>query len=192
MHFWAGVYQTFRTWTTKVSLTPIIIESFKAQIGWVPGNQANVFVTNHDTERVRCFGSMTWRMFKRRRNQSGASLNINSPSNTYILATIFSLAHPYGTPTVLSSYSYSNADDGAPNGGLVLLVIYVMRIKHLNLGYGTCSGTGGSGGWLCQHRYVAISGMVGFRNNVTSAGMSNWVSPQSDRIAFGRGMLHFP
>ena len=61
----------------------------------------------------------------------------------------------------------------------------------LNLGSGTCSGTGGSGGWLCQHRYVAISGMVGFRNNVTSAKMSDWVSPQSDRIAFGRGTHHF-
>ncbi|KAG6884413.1 hypothetical protein C0993_011372 [Termitomyces sp. T159_Od127] len=67
--------------------------------GWVAGNTANVFVSNHDTER------------------NGASLNINSPSNTYITATIFSLAHPYGTPTVLSSYTYSTTDDGAPNGG---------------------------------------------------------------------------
>lgn len=124
--------------------------------GWVSGSQANVFVANHDTER------------------GGSSLNINSPSNTYILATIFSLAHPYGTPTVLSSYSYSTTDDGGPNGGT-----------------GTCSETGGSGGWLCQHRYVAISGMVGFRNNVGSAAMSDWVSPQWDRIAFGRGSLGY-
>lgn len=42
---------------------------------------------------------------------------MNSPSNTYITATIFSLAHPYGTPSVLSSYSFSTTDDGAPNGG---------------------------------------------------------------------------
>ncbi|KAF7348958.1 Glycoside hydrolase [Mycena venus] len=49
-------------------------------MGWVSGSQANVFVTNHDTER------------------NGNSLNINSPSNTYITATIFSLAHSYGTP----------------------------------------------------------------------------------------------
>ena len=54
---------------------------------------------NHDTER------------------NGNSLNSNSPNNIYVLATIFSLAYPYGTPTVLSSYTYSSTDDGAPNGG---------------------------------------------------------------------------
>ncbi|KAF8153814.1 glycoside hydrolase [Crassisporium funariophilum] len=124
--------------------------------GWVAGTSANVFVANHDTER------------------NGGSLNINSPSNTYITATIFSLAHPYGTPTVLSSYSFSTTDDGAPNGGS-----------------GACAATGGSGGWLCQHRFVAISGMVGFRNKVGTAALTNWVSPQSQQIAFGRGSIGF-
>ncbi|CAL1711231.1 unnamed protein product [Somion occarium] len=125
--------------------------------GWVSGSQANVFVTNHDTER------------------NGDSLNNNSPSNTYVTAMIFSLAYPYGTPTILSSYSgFTNTDAGAPNGGV-----------------GTCSGTGGSNGWLCQHRWVAISGMVGFHNNVGTAALNNWVSPQSQQIAFGRGSLGF-
>ncbi|KAJ6607181.1 glycoside hydrolase [Mycena sp. CBHHK59/15] len=124
--------------------------------GWVAGTQANVFVANHDTER------------------NGNSLNINSPSNTYITATIFSLAHPYGTPTILSSYSYSTTDDGAPNGGA-----------------GTCTVKGGAGGWFCQHRFVAISGMVGFRNHVGTAAMTNWVAPQAQQIAFGRGALGF-
>ncbi|KAG7090451.1 hypothetical protein E1B28_009567 [Marasmius oreades] len=124
--------------------------------GWVSGTQANVFVTNHDTER------------------NGGSLNSRSPSNTYVTATIFSLAHPYGTPTILSSYSFSTIDDGAPNGGT-----------------GTCSATGGANGWLCQHRWVAFSGMVGFRNTVGTAAITNWVSPQSNRIAFGRGSAGF-
>ena len=91
---------------------------------------------------------------------------------------IFSLAHPYGTPTILSSYSgFTNSDAGAPNGGV-----------------GTCSGTGGANGWLCQHRWIAIAGMVGFRNNVGTAPMTNWQSPQSQQIAFGRGMsvLYMP
>ncbi|KAI0795076.1 glycoside hydrolase [Abortiporus biennis] len=125
--------------------------------GWVPGSQANVFVTNHDTER------------------NGNSLNDNSPSNTYTTALIFSLAHPYGTPTILSSYSgFTNTDAGAPNGGT-----------------GTCSGNGGTNGWLCQHRWVAIVGMVGFHNNVGTSAITNWVSPQSEQIAFGRGSLGF-
>ncbi|KAJ2924842.1 hypothetical protein H1R20_g12260, partial [Candolleomyces eurysporus] len=126
--------------------------------GWVPGNIANVFVANHDTER------------------GGTSLNINSRSNSYILATMFSLAHPYGTPTILSSYSFSDSDAGAPNDG-----------------YGTCSTTGGANGWLCQHRYIAISGMVGFYNAAGSNGLTNWYSPNGEpqRIAFGRGNAAF-
>ncbi|KAI9067762.1 carbohydrate-binding module family 20 protein [Trametes sanguinea] len=132
------------------------LQSFD-NLGWVPGTGANVFVTNHDTER------------------NGNSLNDNSPSNTYVTAMIFSLAHPYGTPTILSSYSgFTNTDAGAPNGGT-----------------GTCSGSGGENGWLCQHRWTAVAGMVGFRNNVGSAAMTNWVAPQSQQIAFGRGSLGF-
>ncbi|KAJ8519570.1 hypothetical protein ONZ45_g3478 [Pleurotus djamor] len=125
--------------------------------GWVSGSGANIFVANHDTER------------------NGGSLNADSPSNTYVTATIFSLAHPYGTPTILSSYSgFTDIDAGAPNGGV-----------------GTCSDTGGANGWLCQHRWIAFSGMVGFRNTVGSAPITNWVSPQSQQIAFGRGDAGF-
>ena len=104
--------------------------------------------------------------------QNGNSLNSNSPSNTYVTATIFSLAHPYGTPTVLSGYSFpdSNTNQGAPNGGA-----------------GTCAGSAGANGWLCQHRWPAVAGMVGFRNNVGDAELTDWVSPQSEQIAFGRG-----
>ncbi|KAK0448445.1 glycoside hydrolase family 13 protein [Desarmillaria tabescens] len=124
--------------------------------GWISGSQANVFVANHDTER------------------NGNSLNVNSANNAYVIATIFSLAHPYGTPTILSSYQYSTTDDGAPNNGV-----------------GTCSGTGGANGWYCQHRWIAFTGMVGFRNNVGSAALTDWVSPQSSQIAFGRGSAGF-
>ncbi|KAH8110895.1 glycoside hydrolase family 13 protein, partial [Phellopilus nigrolimitatus] len=128
--------------------------------GWVAGDVANVFVADHDTER------------------NGNSLNDNSPSNTYTLAHIFLLSHPYGTPTVLSSYSgFTNTDAGAPNSGT-----------------GTCSTSGGSNGWLCQHRWPAIAGMVGFHNTVGSASanpLTNWVSPSSQQIAFSRGAAGF-
>lgn len=124
--------------------------------GWVSGSQANVFVANHDTER------------------NGGSLRYDSPSNTYITATIFSLAHPYGTPTIISSYSISDNDAGPPNNGA-----------------GACSATGGTSGWLCQHRFIAITGMVGFHNEVGSSPLTNWVSPQSQQIAFGRGSAGF-
>ncbi|EKM53319.1 glycoside hydrolase family 13 protein [Phanerochaete carnosa HHB-10118-sp] len=132
------------------------LQSFD-NLGWVPGTSANVFVSNHDTER------------------NGNSLNANSPSNIYVTAMVFSLAHPYGMPTILSSYSdFTDYDAGAPNGGA-----------------GTCTTGGGTNGWLCQHRWNAIAGMVGFHNQVGTAAMNNWVSPQSEQIAFGRGSLGF-
>jgi glycosidase len=125
--------------------------------GWIPSGKANVFVTNHDTERA------------------GHSLNNNSPSNTYVTAMIFSLAHPYGTPTILSSYDgFTTFDAGAPNGRV-----------------GTCAGNRGENGWICQHRWTAISGMTGFRNTVGAEPMNSWVSPRSSRIAFGRGSAGF-
>ncbi|KAH8822957.1 glycoside hydrolase superfamily [Flagelloscypha sp. PMI_526] len=124
--------------------------------GFIAGSSANVFVANHDTER------------------NGDSLNSKSPSNTYITATIFSLAHPFGTPTILSSYEFTDINAGAPNAGA-----------------GTCSETGGADGWICQHRFIAVSGMVGFRNTVGTAELSNFVSPQGDQIAFGRGTAGF-
>jgi len=60
------------------------------------------------------FGRLIFNSFE----QNGNSLNSNSPSNTYVTAMIFSLAHPYGTPTILSSYyGFNDKDAGAPNGG---------------------------------------------------------------------------
>jgi len=127
-------------------------------LGWVAGSDANAFVCNHDTER-----------------DSTNSLNAYSPSNTYTLATVFSLAHPYGTPSVLSSYSnFYNTDAGGPNNGA-----------------GTCSDNVDVARWFCQHRWPAIAGMVGFRNYVGAAPLTSWVSPSSQQIAFARGTLGF-
>ncbi|CAE6399554.1 unnamed protein product, partial [Rhizoctonia solani] len=118
--------------------------------GWVASSSANVFVSNHDTER------------------GGSSLNYKSGS-TYTLAHIFMLAYPYGTPTVLSSYTFSDNDAGSPSSGA-----------------GSCSGSGGANGWQCQHRWTAIAGMVKWRNGVTGS-VNNWVTGTNQQIAFGRG-----
>ncbi|KAH9923707.1 glycoside hydrolase family 13 protein [Epithele typhae] len=125
--------------------------------GYLPSAQANTFVTNHDSERYTNQLSFT-----------------RSPHNGYVLANVFLLAHPYGQPSIISSYQYSNDDAGAPNNG-----------------YGTCDGTGGTNGWVCQHRWVAFQGMVAWRNRVAGAAMNNWVAGSSMKIAFGRGSNGF-
>ena len=45
--------------------------------------------------------------------------------------------------------------------------------------------------WAVTTRWPAVAGMVSFRNNVGSAALTNWVSPSSQQIAFGRGALGF-
>ncbi|KII89853.1 glycoside hydrolase family 13 protein [Plicaturopsis crispa FD-325 SS-3] len=120
--------------------------------GWVKSSKANTFVVSPDTER------------------NGESLTFNSTNNTFILASVFNLAHPYGRPTVLSSYYFADNDTsvGAPNNGT-----------------GDCET---NSGWICQHRQLQIVGMVGFRNNVkNSSHLNNFVSGTSAQIAFGRG-----
>lgn len=171
--------------------------------------------------------------------QDGSSLSDTSPSNTYTLALIFSLyvlppslcsflcvlrevnfsctrAHPYGTPTILSSFSFDDFDAGAPNNGkctsLVCIPHWLVLMANY-LGTGSCSGSGGADGWLepllfilspslhspslcrlCQHRWPAVAGMAGFRNCVNAAAsndLTNWISPSSQQIAFSRGAVGF-
>ncbi|CAE6445915.1 unnamed protein product [Rhizoctonia solani] len=122
--------------------------------GWIASSGANVFVADHDTER------------------GGTSLSYKSGS-IYTLAHVFMLAYPYGTPTVLSSYTFSDNDAGSPSNGA-----------------GSCTGSGPANGWQCQHRWTAIAGMVQWRNGVTGS-VNNWISGTSQQIAFGRGSSGF-
>jgi hypothetical protein len=75
--------------------------TFSSIAGVISGSAA-VFVATHDSERGSVGGSLSYN---------------NNPNNAYQLAHVFMLAYPYGTPTVLSSYQFSNTDAGAPNGG---------------------------------------------------------------------------
>ncbi|AZS75408.1 glycosidase [Streptomyces lydicus] len=78
----------------------------------------------------------------------------------YTLAHVFMLASPYGSPNVHSGYEWSDKDAGPP---------------------------GGSGGWTRQHAKRTITGMVGFRNAVGSAELTDWWDNGGSAIAFGRG-----
>ncbi|KAG8780945.1 hypothetical protein FRC12_022401 [Ceratobasidium sp. 428] len=123
--------------------------------GWLQSDKANVFVVNHDQERGG----------EQLRYQDGVMYN---------LAHVFMLAYPYGTPTILSSFYFSDSNAGAPNGG-----------------WGSCSGNQGANGWICQHRWTAVAGMVKFYNKVGTQALNNWVQGSNQQIAFGRGNAGF-
>lgn len=62
------------------------------------------------------------------------------------VAVAFTLAYPYGSPQILSSYAYSSHVQGAPKAAV-----------HKGNGSVTC---GSPDAWYCQHRWPEISGMV--------------------------------
>ncbi|KAF8886962.1 glycoside hydrolase family 13 protein [Infundibulicybe gibba] len=106
--------------------------------------------------------------------RKGGALTYKSWNNTYINAHVFFLAHTYGRPTVLSSYKFSSPNAGAPDQGAA-----------------RCAGNAITADWLCQHRWPAIAGMIGFHNTVGRSELNGWTSPTSQRIAFGRGSAGF-
>jgi len=95
---------------TEFKYPPIIVQAFEdgnldaltnfwAQPGWLPADQAIVFVDNHDIQRGHA-GSVDIVNYK-----DGA---------LYDLAVAFMLAYPYGYPMVMSSYEFVDGDHGAP------------------------------------------------------------------------------
>ncbi|MEU5211218.1 alpha-amylase family protein [Streptomyces sp. NPDC020742] len=82
----------------------------------------------------------------------------------YTLANVFMLASPYGSPNVYSGYEWTDKDAGPPSGG---------------------------DGWTNEHAKPEITGMVGFRNAVGSAELTDWWDNGGNALAFGRGKAGF-
>ncbi|MBO4206464.1 alpha-amylase [Micromonospora echinofusca] len=127
------------------------LKNFGEGWGHLPSSVAATFVDNHDTQRD-VGGVLTYR-----------------DGGIYALANAFMLAYPYGSPTVMSSYTFANRDQGPPSDG---------ANKTLNT---TCFS-----GWECEHRWQVIANMVGFRNATEGAGLSNWYDNGYQHIAFSR------
>jgi alpha-amylase len=77
-----------------------VLDAFWMQPDWLLGNEAVVFVDNHDIQRGHAFGDevVNYKDGKR-----------------YELAVAFMLAHPYGYPLVMSSYAFEDDQQGPPD-----------------------------------------------------------------------------
>lgn len=76
------------------------LANLSSQPGWLPADQAIVFVDNHDIQR----------------GHAGAGDVLNyKDGQRYDLAVVFMLAYPYGYPMVMSSYAFDNSDQGPPD-----------------------------------------------------------------------------
>lgn len=138
-----------------------------------PTDKAVVFTDNHDSQRGHVGTGLTL-SYKR-----GA---------VYVLANVFMLAYPLGYPRVMSSFVFTDTEAGPPSdsGG------------HTNSIYAAGSTTPNCGltlgQWVCEQRWHAIAGMVGFRDfTAGSETVTDWWSNPADgnQIAFGRGTAGF-
>ncbi|XP_046422137.1 alpha-amylase 2-like [Neodiprion fabricii] len=124
-------------------------------------DDAFVFVDNHDTQR-------------------GGSVLTYKSSKAYKMAVAFMLAHTYGTPRVMSSFSFTDDDAGPPadsDGSISSPIFY--------------SDNSCGNGWVCEHRWRQIYNMVGFRNAVKGTTINDWWDNSSNQISFCRGGAGF-
>lgn len=129
----------------------------------LPSQDALVFVDNHDNQRGHGAGGE-------------AILSFKTPKQ-YKMATAFHLAFPYGIPNLMSSYDFSSSDQGPPhysNG--------TVKSPSINSD-GSCGN-----GWICEHRWRQIYGMIEFKNVVgDDADLDHWWDNGNNQIAFQRG-----
>jgi len=122
--------------------------------GWSDGMHALVFVDNHD-------------------NQRGGGVLTYKEDYNYKLASGFLLAHPYGFKRVMSSYDFTDFDQGPPSS------------PPNSVTDGACGN-----GWICEHRWSTIADMIQFSNAVAGEPLTNW-QVKDGSLGFARGSKGF-
>jgi len=116
---------------------------------------------------------MAYRGFSANLTAQASGVLTYKESASYALAAAFMLAWPYGRVRLMSSYYFSDHDAGAPSIPV-----------HDGKGNVAC---GDGKPWVCEHRWPAISGMVGWRTAAGDAAVSDWQEDGAGHIAFSRG-----
>ncbi|WP_225885233.1 alpha-amylase [Leptolyngbya sp. KIOST-1] len=142
------------------------LETLGESWGLAPSAQAVVFTDNHD---------------KQRGHGGGGDYLTYKNGDLYALANVFMLAFPYGKPQVMSSFAFDDSEQGPPADA-------AGRTRPVYQGAeSSCFNA-----WVCEHRWPAIVGMVGFRNATEPvATVTDWWSNSANQIAFGRGNRGF-
>ena len=139
----------------------------------VPPDRSVTFIDSHDIQRGRI--------------STGLVLTYKRQA-LHVLANTFLLAWPGGYPRVMSGYVFSDTEAGPPSDA-------TGRTNAIFAADTTTPDCGLSPGqWVCEQRWHAIAGMVGFRDfTADQPTVTNWWSNPSDanQIAFGRGSAGF-
>jgi alpha-amylase len=148
------------------------LRTFGEPAGLMPSNHAVAFTDNHD---------------KQRGHGGGGGYLTYHRGPTYDLANVFMLAWPYGYPVVMSSYAFETATTFDTSFGPPFDPATGATRGPWTSGSVAC-GDRARGGWVCEHRFAAIAGMIGFRRaTMASWQVTDWWDNGADQIAFGRG-----
>ncbi|MBD2000951.1 alpha-amylase family protein [Leptolyngbya sp. FACHB-541] len=141
------------------------LDTLSEEWGLAPSDKAIVFIDNHDKQRGHGGGG-TYLTYKN--------------GKLYELANVFMLAHPYGYPDLMSSYKFSNSEQGPPADadGNTHSVYHNGEVSCFEE-------------WQCEHRWQAIANMVSFRNHTSAEPLTHWWSNGANQIAFSRGNKGF-
>ena len=130
--------------------------------GMGPPDRAFVFADNHDNQRG---------------HGGGGDVVTHKTPFEYTAAISFMLAFDYGFTRVMSSYYFGeDTDQGPPNLGDDHFTTAEVQINA----DGSCGG-----GWVCEHRWNAISKMVAFRTATVGAPSEGFWS-EGDAIGMAR------
>ncbi|WP_415840178.1 alpha-amylase, partial [Nocardiopsis gilva] len=128
----------------------------------VAADEAVVFVDNHDTQR------------------DDVSISYQGMGDRHDLAQTFMLAQPYGTPKVMSSYSYTQRAEGPPSTG---------PEAGNPAGALTAPTDCDNARWFCEHRN--LNAMPTFPTAVGPAPAVPRTTDGDSRLAFDRGNRGF-
>lgn len=120
------------------------------------------FPDNHDNQRGSGGGGSTILTYKN--------------SRQYKMATAFHLAWNYGVKNIISSFDFTNSDQGPPADDKEKIISPKFNSE------GACTN-----GWICEHRWRQIYNMVKFSSSVLGTPVNDWWDNWNDQIAFGRG-----
>ncbi|HSH02881.1 MAG TPA: carbohydrate-binding module family 20 domain-containing protein [Anaerolineae bacterium] len=137
------------------------LSQFGTAWGFMPDDKAVVFVDNHDNQRG---------------HGGGGHIITHKDGALYDITNVFMLAWPYGYPKVMSSYDFTDGDQGPPSDA------YGNTNTIYQNGSPNCFNE-----WKCEHRWRPIANMVAFRNHTSGQPVTNWWDNGNNQIAFSRG-----
>ncbi|XP_076311371.1 alpha-amylase-like isoform X1 [Tachypleus tridentatus] len=137
---------------------------YDAGWGMLHPDDAFVFVDNHDNQRGHGGG--------------GSILTYKNPYE-YKMAQAITLGWPYGQPRIMSSFHFSNSEAGPPMD------------ENDNTLDVTINADGSCGnGWVCEHRWKPIAGMVSFSKATSGEQVKDFWS-EGNQAVWRRGNKGF-